>query len=104
MDLPGSDRGLVVRELLAGRGAGRAADEHILDLFAAGDHRRVIEEMPEYKKQGPEGKFGHYLIMAGALGGAACTAPGEQFSDYEAAVGTGQVHVWFERPAGGWAA
>ena len=64
--------------------------------------RTVIEEMPEYKKQGPEGKFGHYLIMAGALGGAACTAPGEQFSDYEAAVGTGQVHVWFERPAGGW--
>ena len=42
--------------------------------------------------------------MAGALGGAACTAPGEQFCDYEAAVGTGQVHVWFERPAGGWGA
>jgi 3,4-dihydroxyphenylacetate 2,3-dioxygenase len=82
----------------------RAADEHILDLLRAGDHRTVIEEMPEYKKQGPEGKFGHYLIMAGAIGGAACTAPGEQFSDYEAAVGTGQVHVWFERPAGGWAA
>jgi len=39
--------------------------------------RTVIEEMPEYKKQGPEGKFGHYLIMAGALGGAACSAPGQ---------------------------
>jgi aromatic ring-opening dioxygenase catalytic subunit (LigB family) len=82
----------------------RAADEHILELLRAGDHRTVIDEMPAYKKQGPEGKFGHYLIMAGALGGADCTAPGEQFSDYEAAVGTGQVHVWFERPAGGWAA
>lgn len=82
----------------------RAADEHILDLFRAGDHRRVIEEMPAYKKQGPEGKFGHYLIMAGALGGPDWIAPGEPFSDYEAAVGTGQVHVWFERPAGGWTA
>jgi 3,4-dihydroxyphenylacetate 2,3-dioxygenase len=40
--------------------------------------------------------------MAGALGGAACTAPGELFSEYEASVGTGQVHVWFERPATGW--
>jgi hypothetical protein len=24
------------------------------------------------------------------------------YSDYESAVGTGQAHVWFERPAGGW--
>ena len=42
--------------------------------------------------------------MVGALGGAGCTAKGEQFSDYEASVGTGQVHVWFERPEGGWTA
>jgi len=60
--------------------------------------------MPEYKRFGPEGKFGHYLIMAGALGGSRCRAPGERFSEYEASVGTGQVHVWFERPAGGWMA
>jgi 3,4-dihydroxyphenylacetate 2,3-dioxygenase len=78
----------------------RAADEHVLELMRAGDHRAIIEEMPEYKRFGPEGKFGHYLIMVGALGGVACTAPGEQFSDYEASVGTGQVHVWFERPEG----
>jgi 3,4-dihydroxyphenylacetate 2,3-dioxygenase len=82
----------------------RAADEHVLELLRAGDHAGVIDWMPEYKKYGPEGKFGHYLIMVGALGGAACRAKGEQFSDYEAAIGTGQVHVWFERPQGGWAA
>jgi aromatic ring-opening dioxygenase catalytic subunit (LigB family) len=82
----------------------RAADEHVLELLRAGDHKAVIDWMPEYRKYGPEGKFGHYLIMVGALGAAACRAKGEQFSDYEAAIGTGQAHVWFERPQGGWAA
>jgi 3,4-dihydroxyphenylacetate 2,3-dioxygenase len=82
----------------------RAADEHVLELLRAGDHRAVIEEMPEYKKHGPEGKFGHYLMMVGALGGSDCSASGEQFSEYEASVGTGQVHVWFERPRAGWTA
>ncbi|HEV8564414.1 MAG TPA: catechol 1,2-dioxygenase [Actinomycetota bacterium] len=80
----------------------RAADEHVLSLMAAGDHKGVIDYVPEYRKVGPEGKFGHYLIMAGALGGSALTAKGEPFSEYEASVGTGQVHVWFERPAEGW--
>ena len=82
----------------------RAADERVLQMLRAGDHGAVIDWMPEYKKHAPEGKFGHYLIMVGALGAAACTAEGEQFSDYEASVGTGQVHVWFERPEGGWTA
>ena len=67
----------------------READLHVLDLLQKGDHASVIDWVPEYKKVGPEGKFGHYLIMAGALGGAACTAPGELFSEYEASVGTG---------------
>jgi 3,4-dihydroxyphenylacetate 2,3-dioxygenase len=80
----------------------READLRVLDLLQRGDHAGVLEWMPEYRKVGPEGKFGHYLIMLGALGGAACTAPGELFSEYEASVGTGQVHVWFERPAAGW--
>lgn len=80
------------------------ADRRVLSMLAAGDHRGVIDWLPEYRRFGPEGHFGHYLIMAGALGGAACRARGVQFSDYEASVGTGQVHVWFERPEGGWAA
>jgi 3,4-dihydroxyphenylacetate 2,3-dioxygenase len=82
----------------------RHADLHVLGLMEKGDHRGVIEFLPDYKKHAPEGKFGHYLIMAGALGGAECTATGERFSDYEASVGTGQVHVWFERPEAGWTA
>jgi 3,4-dihydroxyphenylacetate 2,3-dioxygenase len=80
------------------------ADQRVLSMLAGGDHKGVIDWLPEYRRFGPEGHFGHYLIMAGALGGAACRARGVQFSDYEASVGTGQVHVWFERPQGGWAA
>jgi 3,4-dihydroxyphenylacetate 2,3-dioxygenase len=80
----------------------RAADEHVLTLLELGDHAGVIDWLPEYRKHGPEGKFGHYLIMVGALGGRRCRAPGERFSKYEASVGTGQVHEWFERPANGW--
>lgn len=82
----------------------RDADRHVLELMEKGDHGGVIDFLPDYRKHAPEGRFGHYLIMAGALGGAACTAAGERFSEYEASVGTGQVHVWFERPEGGWTA
>jgi 3,4-dihydroxyphenylacetate 2,3-dioxygenase len=82
----------------------RAADEERLRWMEAGDHRRIIESMDDYMPHNPEGDFGHYLMMIGAVGGADCTAPGELFSDYENATGTGQVHVWFERPEGGWTA
>jgi 3,4-dihydroxyphenylacetate 2,3-dioxygenase len=78
------------------------ADMAVLAKLEAGDHAGVIDGMPEYRKAYPEGKFGHYLMMAAALGGRDCTAPGERFSEYEASVGTGQVHVWFERPETGW--
>jgi 3,4-dihydroxyphenylacetate 2,3-dioxygenase len=80
------------------------ADMKVLGMLEKGDHEGVIEGMPEYRKAYPEGHFGHYLMMVGALGGTACSAPGELFSEYEASVGTGQVHVWFERPDAGWAA
>ena len=78
------------------------ADMSVLDMMQKGNHAGVIDDMPSYKGAHPEGHFGHYLMMAAALGGRACTAPGELFSEYEASVGTGQVHVWFERPAHGW--
>jgi len=80
------------------------ADMKVLDMMQKGDHAGVIEGMPEYRKAYPEGHFGHYLMMASALGGRSCTAPGELFSEYEASVGTGQVHVWFEKPEQGWTA
>lgn len=80
----------------------RAADEHLLALLQAGDHSDVLAFMPEFRRHSPEAFFAHYLMMVGALGGADCTAPGVLFSDYESAAGTGQVHVWFERPLAGW--
>ncbi len=82
----------------------RAADEERLRWFAAGDHRRVIETMDRYARFAPEGRFGHYLMAVAAVGGSACAAPGRKFSDYENAIGTGQVHVWFDQPKKGWTA
>ncbi len=80
----------------------RAADEERLEWMKAGDHARIVDTMGDYFEQSPEGAFGHYLMMLGAIGGRDCTARGELYSDYENATGTGQVHVWFERPAAGW--
>jgi 3,4-dihydroxyphenylacetate 2,3-dioxygenase len=79
------------------------ADAERLDWLQAGDHRRVLDTMEEFYRYKPEGRFGHYLMLAGALGEGACTAPGRLFSEYENSVGTGQVHVWFDRPELGWA-
>ncbi len=82
----------------------READELRLRWMEAGEHRKIVESMPEYMQHAPEGDFGHYLMMLGAIGGAECTAKGEMYSDYENATGTGQVHVWFPQPEGGWTA
>jgi 3,4-dihydroxyphenylacetate 2,3-dioxygenase len=82
----------------------RAADEERLAWMQAGDHARIIDEMDAYHPHNPEGGFGHFLAMSAAIGGRDATAKGELFSDYENATGTGQVHVWFERPEGGWTA
>jgi 3,4-dihydroxyphenylacetate 2,3-dioxygenase len=80
----------------------RLADEERLEWMKAGDHARIVDTMDDYFAHSPEGAFGHYLMMLGAIGGRECIARGELFSDYENATGTGQVHVWFERPANGW--
>lgn len=80
----------------------RAADEERIAWMEAGDHARIIDEMGAYHPHNPEGGFGHYLAMIAAVGGRDCTATGERFSDYENATGTGQVHVWFDRPDRGW--
>jgi 3,4-dihydroxyphenylacetate 2,3-dioxygenase len=75
----------------------RAMDAKILQLWRDGDHAAVLELYPEYRsKCHPEGRFAHYLMLLGALGGAACKARSVQLSDYENAVGTGQVHVLFQ--------
>jgi len=73
-----------------------AADRHVIDRLLAGDHAAVLDFVPEFAQHAPEGYFGHYLTMLGALGGRSCTATGEQFGEYEAVAGTGQAHVWFD--------
>jgi hypothetical protein len=42
-------------------------------------------------------------MMIAALGEGAVAAPGRAYSEYENSVGTGQMHIWFDRPEGGWA-
>ncbi|MNR87456.1 3,4-dihydroxyphenylacetate 2,3-dioxygenase [compost metagenome] len=73
----------------------QAADEQRIDWLAAGRHDRVIETMPEFLAFGPEAGFGHYLTLAGALGGERCTIPGQRLSEYESGIGTGHIHLWF---------
>jgi len=80
----------------------RAADLERIAWFEAGDHARVLDTMPEFLRVRPEAKFAHYLMMIGALGEHAVRAPGRPYSDYENAIGTGQIHLWFDRPEGGW--
>lgn len=80
----------------------RNADFQRLDWFKEGDHASVINTMDEYYQYRPEGRFAHYLMMAGAIGGTKCKAKGVQYSEYENSVGTSQVHVWFDKPSEGW--
>jgi 3,4-dihydroxyphenylacetate 2,3-dioxygenase len=81
-----------------------AADLERIAWFAAGDHAQVLKTMPDFMQHRPEGKFAHYLMMIAAMGESAVTAPARQYGDYENSVGTGQVHLWFDRPAAGWTA
>jgi len=78
-----------------------AADAERIDWFKRGDHARVLETMPEFYRYRPEARFGHYLMMIGALGEGDCTATARQYGEYENSIGTGQVHLWFDRPADG---
>jgi 3,4-dihydroxyphenylacetate 2,3-dioxygenase len=80
----------------------RSADLDRIGWLQAGDHARVIAEMPQFLKVRPEASFAHYLMMVAALGEGAVTATGRPFSEYENSVGTGQMHLWFDRPAAGW--
>ncbi|MDQ6937765.1 MAG: catechol 1,2-dioxygenase [Actinomycetota bacterium] len=75
-----------------------AADFERLAWFAEGDHARVLETMPQFYRVKPEARFGHYLMMIGALGEGDCTATSRQYGEYENSIGTGQVHLWFDRP------
>lgn len=80
----------------------RDLDHQRLQWFFDGRHDRVIDTMDEFLTVRPEGMFAHYLMMAAALGERDFAATGVQYGDYENSVGTSQVHVWFDRPEGGW--
>jgi 3,4-dihydroxyphenylacetate 2,3-dioxygenase len=76
----------------------RAFDARIMAWWEAGDHAAVLAHADEFRRTcSPEGRFAHYLILAGAHGGAAWRARGELFGRYEAAIGTGQANFWFAR-------
>jgi aromatic ring-opening dioxygenase catalytic subunit (LigB family) len=77
-------------------------DHRVIDALLEGEHAQVLGEMNQFLSVKPEGHFGHYQMMAAALGGPACTAPGRLFSQYENSIGTGQVHIWFDQPDRGW--
>jgi 3,4-dihydroxyphenylacetate 2,3-dioxygenase len=78
-----------------------AADADRIAWLTSGDHARVLATMPEFLRFKPEARFGHYLMMIGALGEGDCTAAGRLYGQYENSIGTGQVHVWFDRPEQG---
>ena len=73
-----------------------AADRKVLGHMLAGEHAAILDFLPEFATHAPEGYFGHYLTMLGALGGSECALTGMQFGEYEAVAGTGQAHVWFD--------
>jgi aromatic ring-opening dioxygenase catalytic subunit (LigB family) len=73
-----------------------------MEWFRSGRHDEILRAAPEYRAEcSPEGRFSHYLMMAGALGGADWNWRGEQFGRYEAALGTGQAIFYFARPTAG---
>jgi 3,4-dihydroxyphenylacetate 2,3-dioxygenase len=75
----------------------RAWDERIMEAWRAGDHASVLGRADEFRRScSPEGRFAHYLVLAGAHGGSAWNAPGVQYGRYEAAIGTGQAIFWFD--------
>jgi 3,4-dihydroxyphenylacetate 2,3-dioxygenase len=79
----------------------RRADEVVMNRFRTGDHRAVLAAAEDYRARcSPEGRFSHYLIVAGALGGAEWTWRGRQFGRYEAAIGTGQAIFYFDADGG----
>ncbi|MET9057817.1 3,4-dihydroxyphenylacetate 2,3-dioxygenase [Streptomyces antibioticus] len=80
----------------------READLERIAWFKEGRHDKVLDTMEEFRRYRPEAKFFHYLMMAGALGEGDCVARARQYGHYENSIGTGQVHLWFDRPADGW--
>jgi 3,4-dihydroxyphenylacetate 2,3-dioxygenase len=76
-------------------------DKKVIEWFEQGDHKAVLDDFDTFKKFKPEAGFYHYLAMAGALGEEDNKSVGRLYSEYENSIGTGQVHIWFDKPEGG---
>ena len=76
-------------------------DKKVIEWFEQGDHKAVLDDFDTFKKYKPEAGFYHYLAMAGALGEEDNKSIGRLYSEYENSIGTGQVHIWFDKPEGG---
>lgn len=76
-------------------------DHEVMASWSSGDHASVIDRYPELRAAAYEGLGGHYLQMVGALGGRDCRVPGKQLTEYENAMGTGNVHIWFDTQSEG---
>jgi len=75
----------------------REWDERIMAWWKEGDHKSVLAAAEDFRREcSPEGRFAHYLVLAGAFGRGSFTTRGEQFGRYEAAIGTGQSNFWFQ--------
>ena len=79
----------------------RLADLERIEWMKQGHHARILDTMDDFKKFKPEANFSHWLTMAGATGEGDNTAKGVMYSEYENSIGTGQVHVYFPEPEGG---
>lgn len=79
----------------------RRYDERMMQWFREGAHADVIGAAADYRAtSSPEGRFSHYLVVAGAMGGAAWSWRGVQYGRYEAALGTGQAIFYFDARSG----
>ena len=76
-------------------------DKKVIEWFEQGDHKAVLDDFDTFKQYKPEAGFFHYLAMAGALGEEDNKSVGRLYSEYENSIGTGQVHIWFDKPEGG---
>ncbi len=80
----------------------RAYDEKIMEWFREGNHGAVLAAAEDFRARcSPEGRFSHYLVVAGAMGGEKWDWRGEQFGRYESAIGTGQAIFYFAANATG---
>ncbi|MDN3522006.1 hypothetical protein [Halomonas ramblicola] len=70
-------------------------DHEVMAAWERGDHAAVIDRYPELRAAAYEGLAGHYMQLVGALGGRECHAPGTALSEYESALGTANIHIWF---------